>query len=40
MDWKNALVIFNVVNKWGAIVINCANCLSSTKVNDALDACW
>ena len=40
MDWKNALVVFNVVNKWGAIVINCLNCLSGTKVNNTLDACW
>ena len=40
MDWNSALVVFNIVNEWGATVINWPNCLSGTKVNNTLDACW
>ena len=43
MDWNPALVVFNIVNEWGAIVINWPNCLLGTKVNNTLmlvDDCY
>ena len=39
-DWNSSLVVFNIVNKCGEIVINWRNCLLGAKVNNALDACW
>ena len=36
---NSALVVFSIVNEWGAIVINGTNCLSDTKVNETFDAC-
>ena len=40
MDVNFVFVIFNIVNEWGAIVVNCPNCLFYTKVNNTLDTCW
>ena len=40
MNWNPALVVFNIVNGWGATVINWPNCWSDTKVNNTLDVCW
>ena len=37
MDWNAALLVFTIVNKWGAILTNWPNCLSSTKINNTLD---
>ena len=39
MDWNSVLVVFIIVNKWGAIVINWPNFLPGRKVNNTLDAC-
>ena len=32
MDQNSVLVVFNIVNEWGAMVINCPNCWLGTKV--------
>ena len=40
MDERSVFVVFNIVNKWGAMKISCPNCLFGTKVNNTLDACW
>ena len=39
MNENSATVVFNVVNIWGTIVINCPNCLVGTNVNKTYDAC-
>ena len=39
IDWNSALVVFNIVNEWDAIVTNWPNYTSGKKVNKTLDAC-
>ena len=39
MDENPVFFVFNIVNEWGAIVINWRDCLFGTKVNNTLDAC-
>ena len=33
MNENSALAVFNIVNVWGAIVINWSNCLSDDYIN-------
>ena len=35
----SVLVAFNIVNKWGHILINCLNFLLGANVNNILEAC-
>ena len=37
MDENSVFVVFNFVNEWSTIAINC---LFGTKVNNTLDAWW
>ena len=34
-----ALAVFSIVNVWGAVVINCPDCLSGTNVNKTFGGC-
>ena len=40
LNENSTLVVFNTVNDWGAIVINCPNFLSGTNGNENFDTCW
>ena len=40
MDENYVFVVLSIINEVGDVLINCPNCLFSTKVNVTLGACW